>query len=348
MKKSFIYVFSLGLVFSMNALAKTTLDPEELRSQYKIQLGKIDPVEGSTRHWLSHHTVLFVNGLGGTDLSASEYKDILENDFFFPKRNFLVFTPNASTTVEENAQKIYSEILLINLLRDRDKPFIVIGHSLGGAELLLMAATHPELVNQKIIERLVIMQGPVGGAPLADLLRRLVEVRAPNGLWDPLDPLFYIFKFGFLNGALSIAPENYLPVLSSKFSHLDNASKNSLSEATDFVTVAQDPKSPQYPDSTIQMLKYGRNIYGEVKDTLPTIPYSNFDDFICSLGASDDIVPLNSQSIPGFGMTFKPLHGSHMNFLTSHSDFSLMSMSTSTKAEVRAFLRALLITISHQ
>ena len=42
------------------------------------------------------------------------------------------------------------------------------GHSKGGAEALLMILRHPELVIENIVDRVVILQGAIGGSPLAE------------------------------------------------------------------------------------------------------------------------------------------------------------------------------------
>jgi pimeloyl-ACP methyl ester carboxylesterase len=55
---------------------------------------------------------------------------------------------------------------------------VLVGHSKGGAAALLTALRYPELVLTGVIDRVVVVQGAIGGSPLADAIARSAAVRA--------------------------------------------------------------------------------------------------------------------------------------------------------------------------
>lgn len=55
----------------------------------------------------------------------------------------------------------------------RGVPVVLFGHSKGGAAALLTVMRHPELVLSGQVEAVIVVQGAVGGSPLAEALRLL-------------------------------------------------------------------------------------------------------------------------------------------------------------------------------
>lgn len=52
--------------------------------------------------------------------------------------------------------------------RDSGRRVVLVGHSKGGAAALLTALKHPELMLDGTLERVVVIQGAVGGSPIAE------------------------------------------------------------------------------------------------------------------------------------------------------------------------------------
>jgi len=87
--------------------------------------------------------------------------------------------PPSSIEVSRNADRLYSKIMgrrlafwssdRLGIYREHgSKPLVLMGHSKGGAETLLMILRHPELILEGIVDRVVILQGAIGGSPLAE------------------------------------------------------------------------------------------------------------------------------------------------------------------------------------
>src|SRR5439155_12749343 len=48
------------------------------------------------------------------------------------------------------------------------KPVVLVGHSKGGASVVLAVLRHPELMLEGKVDRVVAIQGAFGGSPVAD------------------------------------------------------------------------------------------------------------------------------------------------------------------------------------
>lgn len=57
---------------------------------------------------------------------------------------------------------------------------VLFGHSKGGAAVLLTVLQHPELVLDGPVEAVIVLQGAVGGSPLADQLTRVKLLAGPG------------------------------------------------------------------------------------------------------------------------------------------------------------------------
>jgi hypothetical protein len=72
----------------------------------------------------------------------------------------------SSVSIPDNADKLFVD--LQKIYAQLKKPIVLIGHSKGGAECLYAVLKYPELLLSNIIDRVVIIQGAIGGSPLAD------------------------------------------------------------------------------------------------------------------------------------------------------------------------------------
>lgn len=83
--------------------------------------------------------------------------------------------PKSSGSIDDDVQLIGGEVA-----RHPDTPVVLFGHSKGGAAVLLTVLEHPELVLSGRVEAVVVVQGAVGGSPLADVLSRVTALRNPG------------------------------------------------------------------------------------------------------------------------------------------------------------------------
>ena len=59
-------------------------------------------------------------------------------------------------------------------------PAVLFGHSKGGAAVLLTVLRHPELVLTGKVEAVIVLQGAIGGSPLADALSTVKPLAGPG------------------------------------------------------------------------------------------------------------------------------------------------------------------------
>jgi pimeloyl-ACP methyl ester carboxylesterase len=85
--------------------------------------------------------------------------------------------PSSGQTVSDTADVVRDEVL--TRYQANKRPVVLVGHSKGGAEALLAVLRYPELVTLGVVEKVIVIQGALGGSPVADRLR---SVGAVGGL----------------------------------------------------------------------------------------------------------------------------------------------------------------------
>lgn len=315
-----------------------------LRTSFLKHLGRETPVEKSLKDWVDSRTILFINGLGSSAADLAEYSFLLRQDFAVNLTDFLSFAPSDFKGVAENAEILYSQILWLQK-HGLKKQLVLIGQSKGGAELFLTMLKHPHLIRDGIVGKVVVMQAPVGGTPLAGLLTRLKKSSLffPEQSFNVLGNFgHWVLNLGWLEGAESLSPEMVSPLIRNALADLDEKTRQDIGRNLFFMTAQEDPSLPKYPPSSVMLFNFARDIFPKLKSIDSALPFDSFDTYKDSFGAWDDFVPLQFQSLSQVGITFSPLFGSHGNFLNSTDRFK----STSSHAEIKAYLRALFETIS--
>ena len=124
------------------------------------------------------------------------------------------FGPSSRVPIPDNAESIYRVVL--DTFQKYGKPLIIVGHSKGGAEILYFALKHWELLvgENPVIEKLVVVQGAIGGSPLAD-------VRA--------DSLMYPLSIPIAAGLNSLKAQNGFMNFSEVFSEMEEGISRKLS-----------------------------------------------------------------------------------------------------------------------
>ncbi len=79
-----------------------------------------------------------------------------------------VLSPSSTTAMSDEADQLRQAVLDRRQLDGRS--VVLVGHSMGGAAALLCALRYPELMLDGTLDRVVVIQGAVGGSPLADTL----------------------------------------------------------------------------------------------------------------------------------------------------------------------------------
>ncbi len=87
-----------------------------------------------------------------------------------------------STLFPPSSSSLVNDVGLVEreVAAHRNVPVVLVGHSKGGAAVLLTVLQHPELVLTGRVECVVVIQGAVGGSPLADALTKVRPLAKPG------------------------------------------------------------------------------------------------------------------------------------------------------------------------
>lgn len=133
--------------------------------------------------FLANKHVVFVAGF------MNEWTDYLENYFDDNIRavksmggTYTYTPPSSKLSIIENSMLLYNQVM--GLSRSIKKPIILVGHSKGGAEILYMLLTHPELILDGYVDRALLIQAARGGSLLADNASGILY-KVFSSLWSP-------------------------------------------------------------------------------------------------------------------------------------------------------------------
>src|SRR5262249_49037703 len=87
-----------------------------------------------------------------------------------------VLDPSSSSSLSNDAELIRKTVL--ESYANDGRPVVLVGHSKGGAGVLLAAMRWPELVLSGTVDRVISIQGAIGGSPVADSIAGAGPVRA--------------------------------------------------------------------------------------------------------------------------------------------------------------------------
>ncbi len=167
----FIFWIFLLITHSANAFGNTTLQQKWEQEKQHQPYQEFNP---SLRILQDRH-VVFVGGI------LNEVANLINNYYDDNRKaieelggSYTSLKPNSKKSIPENAETEYREILKIYYGFNSEnnerpiKPLILIGHSKGGAETLYTILTHPELILDGVIDRVLLIQPAIGGSPLAN------------------------------------------------------------------------------------------------------------------------------------------------------------------------------------
>jgi pimeloyl-ACP methyl ester carboxylesterase len=113
---------------------------------------------------LGQRSFLFVSGFL-SEVIPGYFKDNSDVVKELGATPFTIF-PSSLTSMTDEADAIHFE--LHEHFKKDHRPIVLVGHSMGGAAALLCMIRNPDLTDDGIVEKVVIIQGAIGGSPLAD------------------------------------------------------------------------------------------------------------------------------------------------------------------------------------
>lgn len=174
-------VLSVALLYSSSGRGSTLQD----RLQQELASVNLNPAMGapavpalspSLISEVGRHTVVFVEGFLNESHQGMPWDDAktnfsvnmetLSSDFQTP--DFIKIAPPSMQAVSDNADWLIDQLNSVYATHHQH-PLLIIAHSKGAAETLLAALRHPDLLVNGMIERIVLVQGAIGGSPLAEL-----------------------------------------------------------------------------------------------------------------------------------------------------------------------------------
>ena len=134
----------------------------QLLWQQEIEHAEIAPKRLKNKH------VLFVSGMLNEIIApVSGYfldsREAVEQDLGGESSHF---GPSSQNSISENARILYEHFLEIQANKPRS--FILIGHSKGAAVILCMILQHPELILERSIDQVILIQAAIQGSAAAN------------------------------------------------------------------------------------------------------------------------------------------------------------------------------------
>ena len=131
----------------------------------------LEVAPGSALESLRDRQVVFVGGYLNEAFQKNYFKDALAvTKDELGVRASTVF-PASHESVTEDADKLAEEVTA--KFEAPHEPVVLVGHSKGGSDALLAVMRHPELVLSGKVDRVVSIQGAIGGSPVAEELERI-------------------------------------------------------------------------------------------------------------------------------------------------------------------------------
>ena len=124
------------------------------------------------KQYLSSRQVVWVGGIFNV-LQARYFEDnvhCLKNDLEMKDVATLFPFPFMGDDLVTSADWLYPRVERLH--ETGKKPILLIGHSKGGVDSLMLLMRHPELLRDGWVERLVLVQAPVQGSPAADWMEK--------------------------------------------------------------------------------------------------------------------------------------------------------------------------------
>ena len=121
-----------------------------------------------TEQQILSYQYIFVGGflVDHFRLSFKPMIKVLSQDFGV--KDLELVTPSSSISIQKNVEYLSQQILALRKSNPKKKALIV-AHSKGGVESLLMALRYPQFIESGMITDVVLLDGALQGSPLADL-----------------------------------------------------------------------------------------------------------------------------------------------------------------------------------
>jgi len=209
--------------------SKFALGDFKQRVQEEVSASKAYPCASAvcpSQDEVSQYQFIFVEGFLGsaTVQNFIPLENVLQNDFQVD--DFTIVIPRSANSIATNAPLVREAVLDFRR-RSPEKKSILIAHSKGAAEALLMVLQHPELITDGLISEVVLVDGAFNGTPLAYLwqdfchLGRMTEIAAKD-----LDLCRILMSW--TDGVNSMKPNRIRPIMAQAIASISEGTKSSI------------------------------------------------------------------------------------------------------------------------
>ncbi len=251
---------------------------------------------------LKKRQIVFVRGIFNEVLPEAYFKDNEDGAKELKIPYTTILSPPSSASIMDNA-KVLAEKLKA-LYKKNKLPFILVGHSKGGCELLYMAITNLKL--NEMIDKIILIQSPVRGSPVADLALDWCKE-----MWSPCHWLYAWAS----QGGYSIATKNAETIFLEKINKLPKDEKELLSKKIFYV------RSYKLRDQAFEVSMTGEWLKN-------------------NYGPNDGLVLTSDQYLPSFGQDAGSVIADHADLVLHLT--SKFKTKEDDKSARKAFTRALL------
>lgn len=218
------YALILALLFVSSANADLNLKIQE--EYYSSSTKNLAPLQMA----LTNRHVLLWGGFRNemiydyySDNATSLIKDLKVGQIS-------MYMPSSTSDIKDTARNAYNK-LMSYYHAGSDKPLVILAHSKGGAEAVLAMIMYPQLISSGVVDRVISIQGAIGGSPLSNIYLDYVK---------PFMPLATGLIFELLdNGAASLTREEAHAIFNTSIVKLSDSNKTLLNKRIFYVRAAQ-------------------------------------------------------------------------------------------------------------
>ena len=240
---------------------------------------------------LSAYTYVFIDGMLG-DLTKDLYKNLLPHlQTELPGAHIEVLRPSSFNGLEENAKWIAFE-----LAQNIKNPKIVVAHSRGAAELFLALLMHPSLFEDASLGKVILVQGAMSGAPVAEWVVNLIEKWCPENNQSETSEVCHFAK-AFSKSSESLIPQVAIELRAKYQKTLKASDKQKFTDKVYFVRSQSDFKStsPRLKAGYAYLARYMNGFH------------------------NDGILLTSHQRVKGYGTDLGILQADHLSLLGTNA-----------------------------
>jgi len=166
--RTWIIIGLVALTSRTSTIAGASEAPFSLQDQVESQIASPVPFSDDEMKKAQSAQYIFVDGFCGEYLKTSFLPAEAVVKEHWKDEDATILRPSSKIAIWENADRLYPQIQSLRQGSTKNET-VIVAHSKGGAEVLLMVLRHPELISKLGITKIVLVAAPIRGTDLAEL-----------------------------------------------------------------------------------------------------------------------------------------------------------------------------------